>query len=388
MEMEDVSTYVPPEILDDIDEDVIHSRMLAIIPDSIDKTEGGFVYDFTMPAAIEKADAMIRINEAIKLFFPEWSRDEWLDKLAREVGLTRRSAATAETTLTVEGEEGTVIPSGFTFATSTTLISSNVEFTTIQEITIPEGGTISVPVVCSVSGAEGNVPANTIVMMPSPLYGINSVTNENAAVGGVDEEDDDSLRERVMYADRSTDTSFVGCDADYKRWAQEVDGVGDAIVVPEWAGAGTGTVKIVIMDATGQPASEALIQSVYNHIISPDDRSQRKAPIGAILTVDTASMLDISISATVTIEADGDIANIREEFAKNITSYFEEAKQEGIENTDGIGYIRYTRVGSVLSSTEGILDYDDLLVNGGTSNISVLQDKYPTIDSITLTEEE
>ena len=96
MEMENESTYTPPEILDDMDEDVIHARMLANIPDNIDKTEGGFVYDFTMPTAIEKADIMVRLNEAIMLLFPEWSNGDWLEALGELDGIVRRSGTPAE----------------------------------------------------------------------------------------------------------------------------------------------------------------------------------------------------------------------------------------------------------------------------------------------------
>ena len=43
-------SYVPPQILSDMDDDVIHARMLEALPDDIDKTEGGFAHDFTRPA--------------------------------------------------------------------------------------------------------------------------------------------------------------------------------------------------------------------------------------------------------------------------------------------------------------------------------------------------
>ena len=69
--METNSTYTPPAALSIIDDDAIHARMLEVIPDNLDKTTGGFVYDFTRPAALEKAEAMIQLNDAIQVFFPE-----------------------------------------------------------------------------------------------------------------------------------------------------------------------------------------------------------------------------------------------------------------------------------------------------------------------------
>lgn len=67
--MENVTSYTPPEILDDMDEETIRARMLENLPGDIDKTEGGFASDFTFPAAIEKADAMIVLNEIIQISF-------------------------------------------------------------------------------------------------------------------------------------------------------------------------------------------------------------------------------------------------------------------------------------------------------------------------------
>ena len=379
MELEDISTYEPPEILDDTDEDVIHARMLAVIPDNIDKTEGGFVYDFTMPAAIEKADLMVKINEAVKLFFAEWSNGKWLDMLADDAGLTRRGATAAETTLTVKGDEGTIIPVGHTFATVATAISENVEFLATEEITIPSTGTALVPVVCSKRGVIGNVPANSIVMEVSAVSvgSIDEITNASAATGGTDEESDDSLRARLMAVDRSGELSYVGNDSDYIRWAQEVDGVGSVVVIAEWQGPGTGTVKLIVMDANGSPATQTILTNVYNHIMSPDDASARLANTEVILTVDTAVALNLSITATVQLDDDGDITSITEEFTTRLRNYFEEAWQDG--------YLRYTRVGRELSETAGVLDYSSLTINGDTANITIAADRYPVIQTLTLT---
>ena len=381
MELEDISTYEPPEILDDTDEDVIHARMLAVIPDNIDKTEGGFVYDFTMPAATEKADAMIRINEAVKKLFPEWSDDIFLDLLARDVGLTRRNATAAETTLTVtlaeDNEDDIYIPEGFVFSTSATLISENVLFVSTQAVTIPAGQTGTVPVACSVAGTIGNVPANSIVLQIEPIDGIDSVTNPTAAVGGTETESDDDLKARIIAVDRDGDISYVGCDSDYIRWAQEIDGVGSVVVISEWMGKGTGTVKLIVMDSNGLPASNTILTNVYNHIMAPDDPAARLTNTEVNLTVATATQLSLTITATVTLDEDASISDVRADFTSRLRAYFEDAKNDGL--------LIYTRIGRELSETPGVVDYSALLVNGAASNMAVDADKYPVINSITLT---
>ena len=41
---------------------------------------------------------------------------------------------------------------------------------------------------------------------------------------------------------------------------------------------GPGTVKIVLVDANGQPANDELVHKVYNYIVSPEDRNKRLLP--------------------------------------------------------------------------------------------------------------
>lgn len=375
--MERETTYTPPEILDDMDEDTIHARMLSVIPDNLDKTYGGFVYDFTMPSAIEKADAMILLNEVIQLFFPEWSSGEFLDKLGRAVALTRKSATAAETTLKVTGTANITIPEGFVFSTAATTISDNIEFVSTEEITLDSNGEGEIPVMCTETGTVGNVPANSITLMSSPVSGISSITNEAAATGGTDEETDEAFSARIVERERDGENSFVGCDADYKRWAMEVDGVGAAIVVPEWDG--PGTVKVIVMDANGEPATTTIITNVYDHIMSPDDQSLRLAPIGATLTVNTASVMPLTITADIILDEDYTVNDVTEAFMASLASCLEQAMTEGT--------LRITRVGAILSQTEGVVDYENLLINNSPDNITVTVDEYPVADTITLTPE-
>lgn len=378
--MEIDTTYTPPALIAEIDDDIIHARMLENLPSDIDKTEGGFAHDFTRPAALEKAELMIAINDAIQVFFPEWSYAGYLDKLAAGAGLSRKKATAAAGILTVSGTEGTTFEAGFRFCTPSTAIAPNVEFEVTRTTSIGSDGTASVPVSCTETGSIGNVPANSITLMSKPIGGVLKITNEKAITGGTELETDDALRQRIMERDKNNESSYVGNDSDYKRWAKEVDGVGTVIVVPEWKGTGTGTVKLIVMDVNGAPANDTILTAVYNHIISPNNRDERLAPIGAILTVTTAIPIAITISATVTLESGADISSVTEAFKAAMLQYFEEAKAENS--------VRYTRVGSVLSETAGVLDYSvpTLKLNDGTDNVPITFDDYPTISNVTLTE--
>lgn len=376
--MEQGTTYTPPMILTDVDDDIIHARMLEALPNDIDKTEGGFAHDFTRPAALEKAEMMIAVNDAVQVFFPAWSYGGYLDELANGVGLSRKSAQPAETYLEITGTEGTIIPAGFIFATAKSGDNASVEFAVVDSATISAEGTATVLVRCTETGLIGNVPENSITLMSSPMKGVSTIKNPAAATGGIETEDDESLRARIEEREKNNESSFVGNDSDYKRWAKEVDGVGSVVVVPEWMGKGTGTVKLIVMDANGMPANDTILKAVYDHIISPDNRDYRLAPIGAILTVTTAEAVGLNFSATIILEEDAVLDDVTNAYRSNLLSYFEEAKAESC--------IRYTRVCSVLSETKGVLDYSNMLLNGSTANIAITADDYPTIATVVLTE--
>lgn len=375
--METVTTYVPPEILSEIDDDATHQTMLSNLPADIDKTEGGFAHDFTRPAALEKAEIMLTMNEVCQIIFPEWATGSWLDKHAFSAGLTRRNPTYAEAELTITGEIGTLIPQGFIFATAETDTTPSIRYETLEP-TVMQGESEKIRVRCTQAGTVGNVPEHSILLMDSTLQGIKTITNEEAAAGGSEEESDESLRSRILDIDINKGVSFVGNDADYKRWAQEVDGVGTATVVPEWQGAGTGTVQIIIMGADGLPANPTLINAVYNHIMAPDNRSERLAPIGAILTVSTAESTDISVTAKVILDPGANTDAVTELFKKNLATYFIEAKEENC--------VVYTRIASALSETQGVFDYTELKVNGATTNIPLEVAQYPRIAAVTIEE--
>lgn len=369
--------YKAPAALEIVDDRVIHERMLSVLPADIDKTPGGFAHDFTMPAAIEKSNMMYDLNEAIQLFFPAWSYGVFLDQIAREVGISRRAAARASGYITVTGAEGKRIPAGFKWSTASVEGEENIEFETVESFTIDASKTAQAYVRCTQPGPQGNVPAGSISLMVAPTGGIMEITNALAFTGGTNDEDDDGLRARIAARDLSSESSYVANESDYIRWAKEVPGVGDVIVMSEWQGKGTGTLKLVIMDSNGSTANPDIITAVYNHIMSPDNPGKRLAPPDTILTVVTATVKNIAITASVQLDAETDQAVAKTAFETGVKAYFAEAKQEGA--------VRHTRIGSILSETGGVIDYTTLTINGGTANITILSDEYPALGSVTWT---
>ena len=365
------NTFVPPAWLEGQDAETIHARMMHNLPDDIDDTEGGFPWDFTKPTALEKAELLeFHMMETTKIMHYMFSYGIYLDYHARAVGIARKEASHASGTLQITGSPGTVIPNGFLFAVPASGDTAAITFYTTEEATISLDGVADVPILASETGTIGNVAADTIIIMVSPsISGIEKITNLESTSGGAAEEDDESLRSRIGEICEASDASFVGCDNDYIRWAKEINGVGDVIVIPEWNG--PGTVKVVVMDANGTPANPKIITDVENHIVAPQNRRARLAPIGATVTITAPTTVDVNVTCDLTIATGENYTAIVANIGESLKDYFETAQKEGV--------IKRNRIGSIIIGTDGVADYANLTLNEGTDNISLALDEYPKL---------
>lgn len=351
--------FIIPEFLRGEGYDEIMARMLQELPDSIGKEENGWVCDLFSPVAIEHARVIqFVLLETIKNIIPKYSYGDILLGHGENRGIFQRSATYAKLTLQITGLPGTVIPAGFQFSTAATLEDGGILFDTLQETIIPESGRAVVEAQCETLGKKGNVAADTVILMVKPMKGIISVSNEAPAYGGFEMESEESIRQRIADFDLSQENSFVGAPADYRRWALEVDGVGNAGVIP--AQDDSGTVTVILTDLNGQPADEQICCAVENHIMRPDSLYERLAPVNALLRVIPAAAKQLLISAHVTLLEDFDLDHIKDKFIKALHEYLAERK-----------VIKYTEIGALLIRTPGVADYTNLSLNGSTGNIFI-----------------
>lgn len=370
------SEFVLPEFLEDCDADTIHARMMDELPDDIDKTEGGFPWDFTRPTALIAAELLqFYIPEAIKLMFPQWSSGEFLDYLAAGSQVKRKDATYAEAELQIEGEPGTIVASGSIFATESKNNHPSIEFASVENCILGDDGKTTVTVRALLSGKESNVNAGTIVLMSEPIDGIRTVTNQEKASGGTDQESDGELRERILKSNAELDISYAGNNADYKRWAEEVSGMGTAIIIPEWNG--PGTVKIVCVDANGDAASQTILDAVYNHIIAPNNPLERLAPIGAMLTVSSPDVIDVDYKFTAILKDGCSQETLLNKFKTGIAVEYRKAKEDG--------KLKYSQVFAMTAKLDEVYDLLDLTMNENRTNINLDEGQYLRTKDIDIT---
>lgn len=365
--------FVYPDFVQDNDADIIHERMMQNLPMDISAMPGDFAYDITYPAALEKSELVqYHIVRTLMLMFPQYAWGEWLDLHGEQAGLTRKPAGYAYGKLEITAQPGTRIEGQSIFCTAAADTGASIEFVSEEPVEIPESGVAVVEIVALESGTGSNVAAGTITLAMNPMEKVTKIWNPEAVTGGSEEESDEDYRDRILEYYQSG-VSFVGNDADYIRWAKEVVGVGAASVIPEWNG--PGTVKLILIDSNGRPANEHICDEVYTYIMHPEDRIQRKAPIGAILTVSAPDLVTVTYTATVEPEAGYTLEAIRAEFEKNLLKYYDEALADG--------EVKYTRAASVLSETDGVNDYTDFRMNGDVRNIGIHTNEFPITESVT-----
>jgi uncharacterized phage protein gp47/JayE len=348
-----------PDYLEPQEETAVLDRMRARISADIDTSEGSFLWDALMPAALELALADDRLRTVFELGFVQTTFGEFLDQRAEEHGVARRQAVAATGQVTFTGTDGTLILAGTTVVSPGSDAVMPQEVATDADATIA-GGTATVAATATTAGAAGNLAVGAIQIVDPPVAGVDSVTNAVAFTGGLEEEDDDSLRTRLLTFVRNPGTS--GNQADYTNWALEVPGVGGVSVVPLEDGPGTVTVAIIGTDYL--PASAGVVAEVQEYIApGGSNAGTGKAPIGAAVTVEAASAVTINVAADLTIESGYDTGDVETAARASIQSYI-----------DSIAFatdndVRHARVVTAILDTPGIVDATSVTLNGGSANI-------------------
>lgn len=344
----------------------ILAEMMSSVSSRYDKRPGNFAYDFLAPVAerFEKTDAAIATVKE-KLDISNLSGQELERRVYERTVIERKQATYAIGSVTVTGT-GTIFV-GDLFETP-----GGVQFQATEQKNIVVSGTVNIRAV--EPGASGNVPANTITMFPVTLAGFTAVTNHEPTADGFDAESDEDLLQRYYERIRTPATS--GNKHHYKNWAKEVPGVGDARVIPLWAG--DNTVKVVIIDSDKKPASQAIVDAVQENIDpGSTGTGDGQAPLGAFTTVVSATGVNIDVSVTITLASGYTQQQATDNITANLTQYLKD-----IAFVESI--VSYAKIGATILDSEGVADYSGLTVNGGNANVSIGEEEVAVLGTVTV----
>ena len=337
--------------------EAIKQRILDNIKLDIDKREGSFTQDLISPLSQELAKFYIEQNDLINMAFVRNGFFNYLDLKCEEYGIYRKEGTKAVGEVVFIGDNGVSIDNG-------TILSYNgLYFVVLNDADIV-GNQAELVVEALEVGKQYNLLANTKLTVLEPINGVADIYVKSNISNGTDIETDEELRDRYFDTIKKSYTS--GNVAHYEAWTTEVSGVGLCKIYP--LKNGNGTVEIVITDSNMLGASSELIENVKANI-------EEKRPIGANVSVVSATEKAINITANITLASGYSVEGVKSKFTNKATEYLKDISFKS-------SYVSNARLGNLLLDTNGVFDYTELKINNLSTNIALSDIEVPKLGTI------
>ena len=345
--------------------------VLSNAPAGIDTRQGSIFYDAVSGTMLKIAKLYTDIEYIAELVYIDSTTGEYLDRKAGEHSVTRLPATKC---CYYVNFEGALIEPGERFFTDGIyfVLRINGEGTYYLEAEI--AGTAANGIY---SGAAA-IPVNNIPGLISATFG-------EIMELGADEESDDDLRARLR--EKMGGPAENGNKQHYRTWCEEIEGVGRARIIPLWNG--PNTVKGIIIDPSGTPATDVVVERVQEYIDPDTDGDgvgdglgEGVANLGAHFTAVAPErcVVDIAFNAVLTAGATEEQAV--EHVTTAITEYL---KGLTLDTSDEEAIVvRLSAVGAIISGLPSITDYNELTFNGNTANIEPGIEAVAVIGGVTI----
>ena len=360
--------------------------MLDQVPNDIDKREGSIIFDALAPAAMVSAQQSLSLANIIRETYIKTAQGEFLDYRAAEHGTLRYLATNAEVKAKFNNDDGNPInvEVGDRFAS---IAESPIFYTVIKA---NDDGT------AEMQAEEAGTSANSYIGQVLPV-----TPNDNLAWAEIteiiaparDAETDDHLRERILKNEAWL--AYGGNIADYLDMIHKISEVGAAQIYPVWAG--SGTVKLVIVNNDLMPASPDLVKKVKN-IIDPEDNEAQGvglAPIDHRVTVVAPEVLKVDVSIQLQLTDQANKVAVEKGIKDMLNELFSELRKDWdtINTTVGRGYslsIYRSRILSKIMLIDGVADSQLPKLNGEDKDIHLIfsneVSQLPILGEVTISE--
>lgn len=339
--------------------DGVLKRMLGRIPDTIDKREGSVIYDALAPAALEITLMYTELDQILDDCFADTASRGYLIRRAAERGLYPKAAAYS-VLKAVCVPETAEIPVGARFTLN------DLSYAVTEKTS--DG---SYNVQCETVGAVGNKYFGAMTPVDY-IKGLESFSITELMIPGEDEEDIEVFRKR--YLESFNSNAYGGNAADYIQKTTQLSGVGAVKVTPVWNGGGT--VLLTILDSEFNIASDALISQVQRQIDPIGDAGgEGIAPIGHIVTVNTAEEVPINITFGLTLDEGLTFESVKQSIEREIGDYLLSLRKEW-QARDSLA-VRIAQIESRIMGISGVVDIGDTRINGGAENVILTKYQIP-----------
>lgn len=348
--------------------EVILKRMLDRVTTdypNLDTREGSVIFNALAPAALELAIAYTELDNILAESFVSTASRHYLYLACEEMGMDISvfDAHAGE----FKGEFNVEVPIGSRWNcdlynyTITSLLQHN-ESTGYYEYRMQ----------CETLGAAPNNLRGSLSAITDLPNTLNHAELTECLVEGENEYTDDEIRDAYFeYVNSTVSDGNVG---QYERWCAEYEGIGNYKVFPLWNG--KNTVKVSILSASNRAASDKLIAD-FQAYLDPGTTGMGdgKAPIGAFVTVSTATEVPINVTANIQLaKGYSSVPDIN----AALTEFFSKIAYEK-------RVVSYMSLGAAILDVPGIEFVANLKINGGTADISLGAEEVPVIGTTSWT---
>jgi uncharacterized phage protein gp47/JayE len=348
--------------------EVIMERLLSRVesnyPD-LDRREGSIIFNALAPAAMELAMMYVELDITRSESFVNTATREYILQGCKDMGMDisifSASVGTHKAEFDVEVPIGSRWSCDLYNYEVIELIEQNEE-TNYYEYKM----------LCESPGTEPNNVTGELTPITDTPLNLTYAKLTECLIEGENETSDEDVKS--AYYEYVNSTKSDGNVNQYKQWCEEFvteegsRGIGNYKIVPLWNGANT--VKVSILSSSNRIASEELIAE-FQEYLDPNSEGMGNgvAPIGAIVTVTTATELPINITATVTMQSGyTDTTSINTALA----NYFSEIAYKKNQ-------VAYMNVGSAILAAEGVDSVSNVTINGGTADITLSDEQIPVL---------
>lgn len=295
--------------------------------------------------------------------FPQTAQGTYLDGHALMRGITRRAATRAVGTLRFSVVSPSSVELPIPLGT-TCMTEGELRFQTTAAAVLPAGELyVDVPAEALEAGSAGNVPPGSVRILTACPVGITGCTNPAAFSGGNDQEDDESLRQRVL-------ESYLrlpnGANAAwYEQSAMSHEGVAAAQAVGR--ARGVGTVDVYIATEAGLPDGTLLEE------VQADLQEKREIAVDVKVLAPEAKNVDVTVEVAAAENADFEAVKALVEQA--VTVFF---------TGQLLGKsMLLAELGSRIYAVEGVANYRIL---SPTADVAGSEGAMPLLGTLTVTE--
>lgn len=373
----------------------ILEAMLGQVDDSLDKRQGSLIQTALGPGAWYLEGLIMDLAKIQQNAFVLTAQGDALDLGVANRGLTRKPATAAVR----KGTFNTSVPTGSVFKTingndsvsfiSGDLISSDDEYYYYK-------------LTCETAGEIGNSYSGNLLPV-SVITGLSTATIGEVLTEGTEAETDNALKER--YVESFGSVPYGGNISEYRQAILAIPGVGGVQIYTANQYNGGGTTLCSIIDDDFGPASAALVETVQEAICpfevntsTPSPNGYGIAPIGAAVTITSASALAINITASIRFNSnvENGLATYTDDIKAAISEYITSVAKEWGKAlvAHQISYpvtVYVARIIYAILSVSAVANVTNLTVNGGSTDLSLTEtsalQQVPVLGEVVLNEQ-